>query len=377
MKNTWFAPFWQRIGPGLFDPLFNRLALLGELTEEHVRVIKTLEVVKIEDYIPYNYQNHVGRPQRDRAAIARAFLAKATLNCPTTVAFLGRLEVDLTLRRICGFGFEPLACEATFSNAFREISKLKLTEIVHKNLIKKELEGTCVYNLSRDATDIEAREKPDNTDQKLKKEQKKKGIKRKKGRPKKGEEKLEIEPKIETNLEKQQHQTLEQMLSDVPTKCDTGSKKNAKGYVHSWNGYKLHLDCADNGLVLSAYLSSASVHDSRLALPLEITSNRKVQSFYSLMDSAYDAGIIRSYISEKFNKVPVIDINKRRKKEPEEMLPHQKIRYKARTTAERTNSALKDSYGARYLRVKGPIKAMCHLMFGVLAFCAEKIISPP
>jgi hypothetical protein len=44
-----------------------------------------------------------GRPQRDRAALARAFVAKAVLNLPTTEALIDRLQQDRSLKRLCGF----------------------------------------------------------------------------------------------------------------------------------------------------------------------------------------------------------------------------------------------------------------------------------
>mgnify|MGYP001600592762 CR=1 FL=1 len=34
--------------------------------------------------------------------------------------------------------------------------------------------------------------------------------------------------------------------------CDRGTKCNAQGYKISWNGYKLHIDTADCGVVVSA-----------------------------------------------------------------------------------------------------------------------------
>ena len=42
------------------------------------------------------------------------------------------------------------------------------------------------------------------------------------------------------------------MLAALPQACDRGSKCNAQGYKISWNGYKLHLDTADCGVVVSA-----------------------------------------------------------------------------------------------------------------------------
>ena len=36
--------------------------------------------------------------------------------------------------------------------------------------------------------------------------------------------------------------TLPEMLDDLPTDCDVGTKKNSKGYRDTWVGYKLHID---------------------------------------------------------------------------------------------------------------------------------------
>ena len=50
------------------------------------------------------------------------------------------------------------------------------------------------------------------------------------------------------------------MLKDLLTACDVGTKKNNKGYKISWIGYKLHIDVADGGIPISAVLTSASTH---------------------------------------------------------------------------------------------------------------------
>jgi len=41
---------------------------------------------------------------------------------------------------------------------------------------------------------------------------------------------------------------------------------------------------------------------------------------------------------------------------------------------ERVNARLKDEFGARYLRVRGPIKVKCHLMFGIVALAVDQIL---
>ena len=41
---------------------------------------------------------------------------------------------------------------------------------------------------------------------------------------------------------------------------------------------------------------------------------------------------------------------------------------------ERVNGRLKDEFGGRYVRVRGPGKVWCHLMFGILALTVEQLI---
>ncbi|WP_018405335.1 hypothetical protein [Marinobacter gelidimuriae] len=63
--------------------------------------------------------------------------------------------------------------------------------------------------------------------------------------------------------------------ADLPSACNVGSKRNSKGYKTSWIGYKLHIDASDGGIPISCLLTSASLHDSQVAIPLaEVTSRR-------------------------------------------------------------------------------------------------------
>ena len=82
---------------------------------------------------------------------------------------------------------------------------------------------------------------------------------------------------------------------------------------------KLHLDTADCGVPLSAILTSASVHDSQVAIPLAMMTAGRVTNLYDLMDSAYDAREIHQ-TSERLGHVPIIDVNPRRDKELKEEL---------------------------------------------------------
>ena len=115
---------------------------------------------------------------------------------------------------------------------------------------------------------------------------KSRSLPRKRGRPAKGEQR---EAAIEKRLDRQVHQTAEEAIRELPIVCDRGTKKNAKGYKTSWNGYKLHLDTNDIGLPISALVTSASLHDSQVAIPLIKLTSSKVNYLYDLMDAAYDA----------------------------------------------------------------------------------------
>ena len=63
--------------------------------------------------------------------------------------------------------------------------------------------------------------------------------------------------------------SVEAMVGELPMACDTGCKKDSKGNPNYWIGYKLHVDVDDNGIPLTAILTSASLHDSQVAIPLE------------------------------------------------------------------------------------------------------------
>jgi hypothetical protein len=78
-------------------------------------------------------------------------------------------------------------------------------------------------------------------------------------------------------------------LKELPRVCDIGCKKNSQGYKQTWIGYKLHVDTSDCGLPVTAVLTSASLHDSQVAIPLMKMTTERATYLYDLMDSAYDA----------------------------------------------------------------------------------------
>ena len=97
-----------------------------------------------------------------------------------------------------------------------------------------------------------------------------------------------------------------------------------------------------------------------------------LESFYDLMDAAYDAEPIRQ-TSLDLGHVPIIDGNARGGTEIS-MEPDRVRRYNGRSASERFNSDLKDNYGGSMLRVKGHQKVHTHLMFGLLVIFAKAVI---
>jgi hypothetical protein len=352
------SQFWLTVQGTLFPWLEQEL---GELSKKQKQLISILELIGIESFIEKS-SGYPGRPPDDRRAIARSFVAKAFYNMGTTRQLLERLESDATLRRLCGWERQSqLPSEATFSRAFAAFSRSQLPAQVHKALIDKYENSRLVGHISRDSTEIEVRE---HAAAKVKKVEPKK----KQGRPRKGEKRN----KPLTRLERQQSMTLEEMLSELPQICDRGSKLNSKGYPEYWVGYKLHLDVADGQIPISCVLSSASLHDSQVALPLATMTAQRVTSLYDLMDSAYDAQIIRDH-SCSLGHVPIID-HCRRWSEKREFAPHEAIRFRERSAVERVYARLKEEFGGRMVRVRGPAKVMTSLMFGIITLTADQLL---
>ena len=209
--------FWHSIQADLFPWLEEELGPLGG---RYRRFVTVLEFARVESFLPH-FRSLPGRPVEDRAALARAFIAKAVFDVPTTRALIERLQADKTLRRLCGWTYAgEIPSEATFSRAFAEFSASALPARLHEALIEKTLGDHLVGHVSRDATAIEARERPAPKPRAEK-------PKRKRGRPRKGEER----PRELRRVERQLKMTLPQMLDDLPKACAVGTKRNAKGHT--------------------------------------------------------------------------------------------------------------------------------------------------
>jgi len=241
-----------------------------------------------------------------------------------------------------------------------------LPERVHEALIAQTQADRLIGHVSRDSTEIEAREKPAKKVGAADEAEGEHEGPKKRGRPKKGEKRQ----KKPSRLERQAQMSLEEMLDDLPKACDVGAKKNSKGHMETWVGFKLHADVGDGQIPISCLLTSASVHDSQPAIPLAETTARRVVNLYDLMDSAYDAAPIRAH-SKGLGHVPIIDVNPRRDAQLREELALERrrrrilnlefpedVRFRERTAVERVFGRLKDEFGGRVVRVRGPAKVM-------------------
>ena len=353
------SDFWNIFQEGLFGRVEN--SIQEALTEKQEQLIFVLNTVKVEHFIHAPSCYGVGRKSLDRRLMARAFVLKAFYNISTTKMLIEMLQTQYSLRRICGYeSRRNIPSEATFSRAFHWFASMGLGEKVLDACVLEYVGEHVVMHVSRDSTEVMAREKPTQQERNHK-------LKCKRGRPKKGD----VRPSIElTRLEKQVDQTIEEAIKDLPSFCSVGCKKDAKGYIHCWTGWKAHIDWADGSIPLSVITTSACVHDSQVAIPLARMTANKATVLYELMDSAYDALQIRE-VCESLDHIAIIDPNKRGgKSKPVEAF--RLNRFKERSTAERGNSRLKDDFGLRHLRVRGHAKAHLHIMFGILAVFADQ-----
>lgn len=75
---------------------------VGTLPPKLERLIHTLAWVRSQAFTKGAWCG-IGRPPAERAWLANAFVAKSVLGLGSTKALIERLNIDRSLRRICGF----------------------------------------------------------------------------------------------------------------------------------------------------------------------------------------------------------------------------------------------------------------------------------
>ncbi|MDO8721004.1 MAG: transposase [Syntrophales bacterium] len=134
---------------------------MDPLTEKQQEFVRVIELAEVQKHMsPYRWQG-IGRKRDDRLAIVKAFVAKAVYNFPTTKVLITYLHNSTNLRRLCGWESKgEIPSESTFSRAFEEFSRGGLGQRIHEAMVKQCAGPKLVGHVSRDATAVEAREKP-------------------------------------------------------------------------------------------------------------------------------------------------------------------------------------------------------------------------
>lgn len=354
------STFGQILQQQLFPALHQEL---GPMSSLHEQLIRALALLQMDGFVTVHHGR--GRPAHDRACIARAFLAKAVFNFPHTRALLDRLHHDVVLRRLCGWETAAqVPDETVFSRAFADLARTEFPQRVHQALIQRTQSERLVGHILRDSTAIEAREKPQPKPTPDPSAPRRRH--RKSGCTKSPEQMTRLERHCAGTM------TLEEMLAELPRACNRGCKPDRGGAKRFWTGYKLHLDVADGQIPISCVLTSASLNDTQVAIPLALMTAQRVTNCYDLMDGGYDCDALRDY-SRKLGHIPIIEWQKHGRQKPE-MAPHQRVRFRERSAVERVNARLKDEFGGSTVRVRGCVKVMAHLMFGILALTADQIL---
>jgi IS5 family transposase len=334
------------------------------LTAEYKTFLHILRVVEEYTTELSSPRRRMGRPSYPLISFFRSELAKRYFDIEKTSGLITRVKSDPNLRVLCGF--EKVPDTSQFSRCFARIAEMKIMDKAQDALVRLAYpQGAFVQHVCRDSTAIPAREKAP-------RKNKEKAVKPAKKRGRQSKNTI-TEPKQPTVLETHITQEAAQSIDALDKKCSWGVQKNSQGHIDVWKGYKPHLDVPDAGFPLTACVTSAHVHDSQLAIPMEKLTEQKVQFGYSIIDAGYDAKAIRDVIASR-ERVPIIEPNNRGNENRPPLDPAKQERYQIRTTVERSNSHLKDSFIPRDIYVKGIIKVSCVLMSAVVCLAALKYL---
>ena len=361
-----FASHWLTIQPSLFSFIEDEIGELDENQRLFVRPAESAALGRIS--AKYGWCGNGRRPS-SRLAMFKLLLVKHVWNFPTTKAALAEVRRAPSMRRLCGWESQSdIPSDSTMSRAFGDFAADGTASSLFADFVKKVAKGRLVIHRSIDSTEIDARERAATGDEKAAAA----GL-------------AAIRAAADAAAADCNAPALQKArspgtnLSLLPTLCDWGCKRNSKGRTQSWRGYKLHVAVADGDFPIAACLTSASVHDSRVAIPLMQMADEAAVSLYDLADAAYDAKEIREF-SESNGHVPIIDANPRRgtprpdaRGERSVRIPSaEKVRFRSRSGVERVNGHLHDAHGGRTVRVRGHAKVLLHLMLGLLVIAVEQ-----
>ena len=287
-------------------------------------------------------RSRTGRPGYTLLSVLAIHAVKIFFRLKTLTAARERLLSSSNLRTITETGRIPSL--AVISKKTDMLIDLVDFNSIPTSICSSFYKGGLVCHLSIDSTIEEARERPVKTE---------KPGKRKRGRKRKGSDGLTIAEEKEQLYDLMENGDVDEFLSTLEHRCSMTGKKNSKGNMEWFIGYKAHVAADDSGIIVAHHVTGACVHDSQVAIPLMRMADRRCDYLYALMDGGYTSQRIETFV-HSIGKVPIIDSHADRNGNKKEMEPCRAERYKARTTVERTNSELKECFlpGKLYSRGK-------------------------
>ncbi len=280
----------------------------------------------------------------------------------TLTAARERLLSSINLRTIADMDKVPSL--SVISKKTDELMRIVDFSSIIASICASFYEDRMVCHLSIDRTIAETREKPVKTG---------KPGKRKRGRKRKDSEELTIAEEKERLYSFMENGDADEFLSALEHRCSVTGKKNSKGNMEWFIGYKAHLAVDDNGIIAAHHVTRACVHDSQIAIPLMRMADERCDYLYALMDGGYTSQRTEDF-AFSIGKVPIIDKHADRNGNKEEMEPCKAERYRARTTVERMNSELKECFLPEKLYSRGK-RGIFQIELSILMLDLKKILA--
>lgn len=305
-------------------------------------------------------RSRTGRPGHTLLSVLAVHAVKLYFQEKTMTAARDRLLSSSNLRTITGMAEVPSL--SVISKKTGTLIDLVDFSSILASICSSFYKDRLVCHLSIDSTIAEAREKPVKAG---------KPGKRKRGRKRKGSEELAIAEEKDRLYDLMENGCVDEFFSSLEHRCSVTGKKNSKGNMEWFIGYKAHIAVDDSGIIVAHHVTGASVHDSQVAIPLMRIADERCDYLYALMDGGYTSERIETF-AHSIGKVPIIDRHADRNGNKKEMEPCKAERYKARTTVERTNSELKECFlpGKLYSRGK---KGIFQIELSILMLDIKKI----
>ncbi|NHN34858.1 transposase [Paenibacillus agricola] len=304
----------------------------------------------------------LGAPtQLNYTAMLRSLFIRVIERIPTIKDLRKRLKQSVEFNLNCGFtGSDRIPSEATYSRLIQKLQGSAVFEQTQEALVRLAFQEGFLdaSTVAMDATHVESRDrqpekkKVDVEELPTEIPKKKRGRKSKAEREKWLQEQLEIEanrPLFEKKVEEQLPCTFTQLRGQIPLAPEWGVKKNSAGKNVFWYGFKAHLlvDCKSQ-YILTALLSSGSINDGKMAIPLLkmlAEHHPELEVKQVLADAGYDLAPIYKQV-EGMGAQALIDYNRRK-----ESLVEGKDKY-FRPVCKEGNSYRYDSCDAKYNTLK-------------------------